>query len=90
MENFFRILMIVTIVALWIIMPCIHRREIHKEIESAGGEIIKIKRCFLFSRGPFEIVGKGSTVYRFEYWMRTERREGWVKIDIWLDSDWRL
>ena len=79
----------VIVIALWIIMPRIHRRKIYEKVESMGGKVTVIERRFC-SIGPFIAVGKGRTVYRFEYWLNNQRQEGWVKFGTWFGPGWRI
>lgn len=66
-----------------------HERRIREKIHSLGGEVIGIERK-LFSSGPFLVIGRGRTVYRFEYIKDDEVKEGWVKFGDLLGPDWRL
>ncbi|HEX9060161.1 MAG TPA: hypothetical protein VF941_08265 [Clostridia bacterium] len=67
----------------------IHKSKIHKGIESFGGKIVKIQRK-RFSAGPFLPVGSLICVYRIQYYFRDELKEGWVKLGILSEPEWRL
>jgi hypothetical protein len=43
----------------------------------------------LFSTGAFMVVGKGRTVYRIEYRIGDDGREGWVRFGGLFGPDWR-
>ncbi len=66
-----------------------HERKITEQIESMGGRVISIEKKH-FSIGPFMVVGKGRTVYRIEYRIGDDDREGWVRFGGLLGPDWRL
>ena len=83
------VIVIVALLISFIVMPRIHCRKIYEEIESFGGEIIGIEKCY-FSKGPFMTYGKGRTIYRFDYKLGDERKEGWVKFGTWFGPDWRI
>lgn len=66
-----------------------HENKINEQIQSLGGRVISIESR-TFSTGPFILVGKGRTVYRIEYEVGNEVREGWVKFGGLFGPDWRL
>ena len=66
-----------------------HENRINEYIESMGGQVINIEHK-TFSIGPFFVVGKGRNVYRFEYEIGSQTKEGWVKFGSLFGPDWRL
>lgn len=66
-----------------------HEEKIHEQVEAYGGKVIHIEHK-TFSTGPFMVVGKGRTVYRFEYRVGEETREGWVRFGGLFGPDWRM
>jgi hypothetical protein len=66
-----------------------HVQKIEEKINGLGGQIIKIERE-KFSTGPFMIIARGKTVYRVNYKMSGETKEGWVKFGDLFGPDWRL
>jgi hypothetical protein len=89
MGGFAVILFIVLAIAIAILQGQSHERKITEQIESMGGTVINIEKK-LFSTGPFMVVGKGRTVYRIEYRVGNDDREGWVRFGGLLGPDWRL
>lgn len=89
--------MVIIIVAIPIVI-LIHimltkRREylIREKVESMGGTVISIeRRNFFTGLGPFMIVGRGRSVYRFRYSVNKHEEEGWVRFGGLLGPDWRL
>jgi hypothetical protein len=89
MGAFVVILFIVLAIGIAVLQGQSHERKITEHIESMGGRVISFEKK-LFSTGPFFVVGKGRTVYRIEYSVGDEVREGWVKFGGLLGPDWRL
>lgn len=91
MQGFMIVVFIILILFLYIIQNFEHENKINRKIESIGGRVISIESRNLFSGiGPFMVVGKGRTVYRIEYQVGDEEREGWVRFGGILGPDWRL
>lgn len=68
-----------------------HEEKIGDYIRSIGGEVINIeRRSFFTGLGPFMVVGKGRKVYRIEYKLGNEIKEGWVRFGGILGPDWKL
>lgn len=68
-----------------------YEEKIKEMVATQGGEFISLeRRNFIAGLGPFMMVGKGRSVYRFEYRVGTEIREGWVKFGNLFGPDWRL
>jgi hypothetical protein len=79
------------VVCLIILIPRWHRSRINDKIDSIGGTVLSIERRNFFTGiGPFKIVGKGRTVYRIEYKIQDQTKEGWVKFGGIMGADWRL
>jgi hypothetical protein len=89
MGGFAVILFIILAIAISILQGQSHERKITEQIESKGGRVISIEKK-LFSTGPFMVVGKGRTVYRIEYRIGDDDREGWVRFGGLFGPDWRL
>lgn len=85
----FIFLFILLIIGLAILQNSYHKDKINEYIDSIGGTVINIERR-TFRTGPFFMVGKGRTVYRIEYTIDGETKEGWVKFGGWGGPDWRL
>lgn len=66
-----------------------HEDKINTEIRSMGGEVIAIEEK-IFGMGPFWTKGKGEIVYRVEYKVGEEYREGWVKFGSLFGPKWKL
>jgi len=68
-----------------------HKEKIYEKIKSINGTVISIERSGIFSDiGPFMVVGKGRTIYRIEYKVGNEIKEGWVRFGGFFGPDWRL
>lgn len=89
MEIFVVIIFIVLAVAISVLKGESHERKITEKIETMGGTVINIEKKH-FSIGPFMVVGKGRTVYRIEYRIGNDNREGWVRFGGLFGPDWRL
>lgn len=89
MGIFVVIIFIVLGVAISILQGQSHERKITEQIESMGGTVINIEKK-LFSTGPFMVVGKGRTVYRIEYRVGNNVKEGWVRFGGLFGPDWSL
>jgi uncharacterized membrane protein len=89
MEFFIVVVFVIFIVFIAIFQVKSHEKRITKKVHTIGGEVISIKRK-TFSTGPFLAVGKGRTVYRIEYRIGNEIKEGWVKFGSLSGPDWRL
>lgn len=76
-------------VCFYFIQKSNHESKIHEHIESIGGKVVSIESR-TFSTGPFVLVGKGRTVYRIEYQVGSQIREGWVRFGGLFGPDWRL
>jgi len=64
--------------------------ELKKELNSLI-EVINIERRNFFKGiGPFMVVGRGRVVYRIEYRIGDQVKEGWVKFGRLFGPDWRL
>lgn len=83
------ILLIIIVVPFSILQRENHESRIQAEVESIGGEVLSIEKK-IFSTGPFIMVGKGRTVYRIEYKLNGELKEGWVRFGGLMGPDWRL
>jgi len=83
------IIFIIFAVVIYFIQKAGHENKIHEEIASIGGRVLNIERR-TFSTGPFIMPGKGRTVYRIEYQVGNEVKEGWVKFGGFFGPDWRL
>lgn len=81
------ILFIIIVVPFSILQRENHESRIQTEVESIGGEVLSIEKRTL-STGPFFIVGR--TVYRIEYKLNGELKEGWVRFGGLMGPDWRL
>lgn len=66
-----------------------HETSIKSQVESLGGTVISCERT-MFNNGPFFFRGKGGSIYRFEYNIGNETREGWVRFGSLFGPDWRL
>ena len=89
MEVFALILFIILAIVISTLQGKSHERKITEHIESMGGRVISIEKK-LFSTGPFMVVGKGRTVYRIEYRIGNDAKEGWVRFGGLFGPDWRL
>lgn len=83
------VVFIIFAVIMFIVQGESHKRKITEEVNSMGGQVINIERK-TFDRGPFVIVGKGKTIYRFEYSIDNEIKEGWVRFGSIFGPDWKL
>jgi hypothetical protein len=85
------IIFAVLILFLLIFQTSGRENKIDEKIRSIGGEVIsKERRNFFTGIGPFMVVGKGRAVYRIEYRIDGEIKEGWVRFGGLLGPDWRL
>lgn len=87
------IFVIILFIALAIVISAFrgesHERRIREQIEAIGGRVVSIERKH-FSIGPFMVVGKGRVVYRIEYRIGNDAKEGWVRFGGLFGPDWRL
>lgn len=83
------ILIIAAALAIYFIQGKSHEKSINTQVESLGGEVLSIERTIL-DNGPFFIRGKGRSIYRFEYTINTERKEGWVRFGSLFGPDWKM
>lgn len=68
-----------------------HERRIRDKISSLGGEVISFERRNIFTGlGPFMVVGKGRSVYKIDYRIGGDAKEGWVRFGGLFGPDWRL
>ena len=89
MEIFVIIIFVVLAIGMYFIQTANHESRIQAQIESMGGKIISIERR-TFSTGPFILAGKGTAIYKVEYRIHGEFKEGWVKFGGLFGPDWRL
>lgn len=66
-----------------------YEEDIKSKVEALGGIVISIERT-MFDNGPFFIKGKGRSIYRFQYKIGDETKEGWVRFGSLFGPDWRL
>jgi hypothetical protein len=66
-----------------------YEKKIDNQISAMGGRVIHIEKK-VFGTGPFVLCGKGRTIYRIEYEIEDEIREGWVRFGSLFGPDWRL
>lgn len=83
------VIFIILALAISVLQGESHERKINEQIESMGGTVINIEKKY-FSTGPFMVVGKGRTVYRIEYRIGNDTKEGWVRFGGLFGPDWRL
>jgi len=87
----FIIIIFIVCICLYIVSLQGQESKIYNKIESMGGRVISIeRRSFFTGLGPFMVVGKGRTVYRIEYDIDGDVKEGWVRFGGLLGPDWRL
>lgn len=68
-----------------------HSRIIEEKMIELDAELItKKRRIGLYNVGPYKWVGKNEVVYRIEYTLDSETKEGWVKFSLWTGADWRF
>lgn len=89
MSGIIIILIVVFAVAAFFIQSQSHESSIKSKVESLGGTISSIERT-MFNNGPFFIKGKGKSIYRFEYNIGNETKEGWVRFGSLFGPDWRV
>jgi hypothetical protein len=88
--NIFIILVFIGIaISIYFIQKVNHEAKINEQIRSIGGSVISFESR-TFNTGPFLFVGKGRTVYRIEYQVGDEIKEGWVRFGGLFGPDWRL
>jgi len=87
--QFIIIILLVIVVRLTFIERENHEERINEYLSSMGGKVLTTERKS-FLTGPFLVVGKGRRVYRFEYKIGNEIKEGWVKFGGLMGPDWRL
>lgn len=83
------ILIIAAALAIYFIQGKSYEKSINSQVESLGGQVISIERTIV-DNGPFFIRGKGNSIYRFEYTIDDERKEGWVRFVSLLGPDWKM
>lgn len=91
MQGFGILTLLVFVIGLELVLNKVRRRKIEEEITSMGGEVMNIeRRNFLSGTGPFVLVGRGRAVYKIEYYLGGETKEGWVKFGRIYGPDWKL
>lgn len=87
----FSIIIIFALIAvpLYFLQKSNHEKKIYEQVEGIGGKVVSFERRTLRT-GPFILPGKGRTVYRIEYELGGQLREGWVKFGGMFGGDWRL
>jgi len=82
---------IIFAVFLYFVQNISHDSRIEEKIRSIGGEVVQVeRRNFFTGLGPFMVVGKGRSVYRIEYTVNVNTKEGWVRFGGLMGPDWRL
>lgn len=66
-----------------------HKQKIREKVHSIGGEVISIKREFFF-KGPFLVVRRGRTMYKFQYSKDNIIKIGWVLFGDLSGPHWKL
>lgn len=88
MEGAIFIVLLIVPILVSLIVRRGQERKIKEKVESMGGEIVNIEYRKFFA-GPFVIINRISSVYRFEYRKDNQIKEGWVKFNL-FSSDWIL
>lgn len=83
------LIFIIFTAVIFFITSASHENSIKDKVESLGGAVISIERT-MFDNGPFFIKGKGRSIYRFEYRIDNEIKEGWVRFGGLFGPDWRI
>jgi len=85
------ILAIAIVVGGTVIMRRRHNRLIEKKMDSLGGVLVSGNAQFgFYNVGPYKWVARHQTVYKFEYTLDGETKNGWVKFNLWGEPDWRI
>ena len=82
------IVLLITSIIVSLVVRKAEERKIKEKIETIGGKLITIEYRRFFS-GPFLVLNRVSSVYRFEYSQDNQIKEGWVKFGL-FSSDWKL
>lgn len=89
--GFIFIILAIFLLVVFVMQSTGREDKIEEMIRSIGGEVVNVERRNFFTGiGPFMVVGKGRTVYRIEYRVEGELKEGWVRFGGMLGPDWRL
>ena len=83
------VLFVAFAIAIFFILSKSYENSIKSKVEGFGGTLISIERM-MFNNGPFFIKGKGKSIYRFEYRIGNETKEGWVRFGSLFRPDWRV
>lgn len=68
-----------------------HNSIIEEKMNSIGGILISSKIQFGYKNvSPYKMLSKYDAVYHIKYFVKGESKNGWVKISLWDDPDWRL
>lgn len=87
------VIIVIAIIAIALVIYFIqgkrYEKSINTKVEELGGKIISIERTVV-NNGPFFIRGKGMSIYRFEYIIDNEEKEGWAKFGSLLGPEWKM
>lgn len=91
MEILFIVIAVGLSIAFYFIRSESHADKIKSYVESMGGKLIDYETGGLFKgMGPFMVVGKGRVVYRVNYEINGQIKEGWVRFGGIGGPDWRF
>ncbi|WBW95605.1 hypothetical protein [Oceanirhabdus sp. W0125-5] len=91
MEGLIIIILIVVIIVFSGMRTESHKTKIETQVLYLGGTLIGYERRNIFTGlGPFTVVGKGRVVYKIDYEVNGERKEGWVRFGGITGPDWRF
>jgi hypothetical protein len=83
------ILLVIFSIVMFFIKSSRYEESIKNQVQVLGGKVISIEKT-MFNNGPFFIKGKGKSIYRFQYTIGNEIKEGWVRFGSLFGPDWRL
>lgn len=88
MQGVMFIVLLITVILVSLVVRRAEERRIEGKIETIGGKLITIEYRRFFS-GPFLVLNRVSSVYRFEYSQENQIKKGWVKFGL-FSSDWKF
>lgn len=91
MEALLIIVFIGVAIVLYFVRSESHSEKINAYVGSIGGTLIDYETGGLFKGiGPFMVIGKGRIIYRVNYRLGGDKKEGWVRFGGFGGPDWRF
>ena len=91
MEGLIAVILLVAIVPIILLVNSGRESKIEERVRTMGGRLQSSERRSIFTGlGPFHVVGKGRSVYRYTYEKDGSQHEGWVRFGGLMGPDWKM